>query len=161
MDRLQQTFELQATVGDNTSLSVALRGKLAVQSAREVAAFSPAHWRDTVLAVDTVEFPDDLLPDDPPAQRRAAYAQMLYREAEQRYPTASLAGQMARDAQWASHPVQGFFTAHPTFEFTDQRVLNFLRAQPDALQGLPPTARESYCASSSCFTSRRAKTSSP
>jgi hypothetical protein len=140
--QLQQTFELQALVGDNTSLSVALRGSLRVQAAREVAAFGPEHWRDHVLTVATVEFPDDLLPGAPAAERRAAYAKMLYRQAEQRYPTASLAGQMARDAQWAGQPLLGFFAAHPTFEFSEQRVLNFLRAQPDALQGLPPTARD-------------------
>lgn len=139
---LQQTFELQTVVGDNTSLSVALRGMLGVRTAREVAAFSADHWRDTVLGIDTVQVPDDVLPEGTPAERQGAYAQMLYRAAERRYPTTSLAGQMARDAQWASSPLLSFFSIHPTFEFTDQRLLNFLRARPDALQGLPPSARD-------------------
>ena len=62
---------------------------------------------------------------------------MLYRSAELRYPTASLAGQMARDPAWAQSTVPGFLAANPEFEFRDQRALPFLRQHPDGLSGFP------------------------
>ena len=139
---LQATFELQSFSGENTSLTVRLRGDLAVRAPREVAAFSVAQWRDAVLDSAAVEIPDEVLPDGPAAERRAAYAQLLYRTAELRYPTASLAGQLARDPLPEQTALQGFFAAHPDFEFRDQRVLNFLRERPQALEGLPETARD-------------------
>ena len=130
---LRATFELQHFLGDNTSLSVRLRGELGVRAPREVAAFSLEHWRDTVLSSDSVEIPDSVRPDDPPDQRRAAYAQMLYRGAEARYPTASLAGQMARDPVWAQSPVLDFLSRNHDLELNDTRVLRFLRENPQAL----------------------------
>ena len=130
---LRATFELQHFLGDNTSLSVRLRGDLGVRAPREVAAFSLEHWRDTVLAADSVEIPDSVRPGDPPEQRRAAYALMLYRGAEARDPTASLAGQMDRDPVWAQSPILAFLSRNPDLEFNDTRVLRFLRENPQAL----------------------------
>jgi len=138
---VQAAFELQS-FADNTSLTVRLRGDLAVRAPREVAAFSVEQWRDTVLDGTAVEIPDEVLPGGTAAERRVAYAQMLYRGAELRYPTPSFAGQLMRDPLPGQDSLQSFFSANPDFEFRDQRVLNFLRERPSALQDLPETARD-------------------
>lgn len=138
---LQAAFELQ-TFSGNTSLTVRLRGGLGVRAPREVAAFSVEQWRDTVLDSPALEIPDEVLPGGTAAERRVAYAQMLYRGAELRYPTPSFAGQLIRDPLPGQDSLQRFFSANPDFEFRDQRVLNFLRERPLALQGLPETARD-------------------
>ena len=105
---------------------------LNVRAPREVAAFDVEAWRDTVLNGDGVEIPDEILPGADEPARRAAYAQMLYRGAELRYPTSSLAGQMARSPAWAEQPVSAFFRAFPGFEFRDERITNFLQDHPEA-----------------------------
>ncbi|MFH0344526.1 MAG: neuraminidase-like domain-containing protein [Chromatiales bacterium] len=133
---LRDLFELQAFTDDNTSLTLRLRSGLAVRTSREVAAFSLEHWRDGVLDPSVV-IPDDVLPRSAPAERRAAYARMLYVAAEQQYPTTHLAAQMSRRAEWTENPLLVFFTAHPDFEFRDQRVLQYLTDNPKALDGLP------------------------
>lgn len=138
---LREAFELES-FADNTSLTVRLRGDLAVRAPREVAAFSVEQWRDTVLDGTAVEIPDEVLPGGTAAERRIAYAQMLYRRAERGYPTPSVAGQLMRDPLPGQDSLQRFFLANPDFEFRDQRVLNFLRERPQALQGLPETARD-------------------
>ena len=138
---LRAAFELQ-TFSGNTSLTVRLRGGLAVRAPREVAAFSVEQWHDTVLNNPAVEVPDEVLPGGTAAERRVAYAQMLYRGAELRYPTPSFAGQLTRNPLPGQDSLQRFFSANPDFEFRDQRVLNFLRERPQSLQGLPETARD-------------------
>ncbi|GAA1980208.1 neuraminidase-like domain-containing protein [Microbacterium pumilum] len=139
---LQAVYEMQSLTGENTSLTLRLRADLAVGVPREVATFSVAKWRDDVLRDAAVAIPDEVLPSGTPAARRAAYAQMLYRAAELRYPTRSLAGQLARDPLQGEDSLQFFFTAHPEFEFRDQRVLTFLREHPETLNGLADTARD-------------------
>ena len=129
---LRQTYELQALTDDNTSLTTHLRSGLNVRIPRDVAAFDLNRWRDEVLTGEGVEIPDEILPGEPAATRRAGYALMLYRSAEARYPTASLAGQMARSPAWAEQPVSAFFTAFPDFEFGDERITSFLQDHPDA-----------------------------
>ena len=136
---LQRTFELQAFTGDNTSLTLRLRGDLGGGAPQEVAAFSVQHWRDTVLADGKVEIPDEVLPQGSATERRAAYAELLYRGAESRYPTASLAGQMKRDPAWVGHATLDFFSANPEFEFRDQRVLTYMREHS---QTLPAAERD-------------------
>ena len=67
-----------------------------------MAAFSVEQWRDEVLDDAAVEIPDEVLPGGTAAERRAAYAQMLYRAAELRYPTRFAGGAArARSAAWA------------------------------------------------------------
>jgi Salmonella virulence plasmid 28.1kDa A protein len=139
---LRAAFELQGLVGENTSLTVRLRGALGVRAPREVAALPVEQWRDTVLASAAVEIPDEVLPDGTAAERREAYARMLYRTAEARYPTASLVGQMSRDPAWSTSPVLAFLTANPDIELRDQRVLTVLHDSPHALDGLPATTRD-------------------
>ncbi|GAA1970923.1 hypothetical protein GCM10009776_37390 [Microbacterium deminutum] len=139
---LQAVYEMQSVTGENTSLTVRLRAGLGVRVPREVATFSVAKWRDEVLQDAAVEIPDVVLPAGTAASRRAAYAQMLYRGAELRYPTRSLAGQLERDPLPGQDSLQRFFTANPEFEFRDQRVLTLLREHPETLNGLPATARD-------------------
>ena len=64
---------------------------------------------------------------------------MLYRSAELRYPTASLAGQMERNPGWAGQPVSvpAFFKAYPDYEFRNQRITYFLQENPEALELFP------------------------
>jgi hypothetical protein len=133
---LKATMELQSFTDDNTSLSIHLRGGLNVRRPREVAAFSVEEWRDDALA-DGVEIPDEVLPGQPEAERKAAYAQMLYRSAELRYPTSSLAGQMSRSQGWADQPLSSFLAAYPDFEFTAQRIPFFLQRRPEAVNLFP------------------------
>ena len=134
---LKAALELQAFTGGNTSLSVSLRSSLNVRQSREVAAFSVEKWRDEALAADGVEIPDEVLPGQPEAERRAAYAQMLYRSAELRYPTPSLAAQMSRSQGWTGQPLSSFLAAYPDFEFTAQRVPFFLQRHPEAVNLFP------------------------
>ncbi len=139
---LQSAFELQSFTGENTTLTVRLRGDLAVRAPREVAAFSVEHWRDTVLKSAAVDIPEEVLPGGTAGERREAYARLLYRAAEQAYPTPALAAQLARDPLPGQDTLPRFFSANPDFEFRDQRVLTFLRERPQALRGLPETARD-------------------
>ena len=134
---LKATLELQSFADDNTTLSIHLRSGLKVRQAREVAAFSLEKWRDEVLAADSVEIPDEILPGEPEAKRKAAYAQMLYRSAELHYPTPSLAGQMSRSQGWADRPLSFFLAAHPDYEFTAQRIPFFLKQHPEAVNVFP------------------------
>ena len=129
---LRATFELQSFADGNTSLAIHLRSDLNVRAPREVAAFDIEAWRDTVLTGDGVEIPDGILPGADEPARRAAYAQMLYRGAELRYPTSSLAGQMARSPAWAEKPISAFFEAFPDFELRDGRITHFLQDHPEA-----------------------------
>ena len=133
---LRDTYELQSFADDNTSLTVRLRGGLGIRHSRQVAAFSVDDWRKNVLT-KAVDVPDDVLPGQEDDQRRVAYAQQLYRIAEARFPTASLAGQMARDRVWSRQPTTAFFTAFPEFEFTGERVTAFLQRNPKALDVFP------------------------
>ncbi len=129
---LRQTFALQDFTDNNTSLTIHLRNAHQVRTPREVAAFSVETWEHTVLTAADVEIPAEVLPGAAEPAQRAAYAQMLYRSAERRYPTASLAGQMARNPDWAGNPMpalSAFFTTYPDFEFGDERIL---QAHPDA-----------------------------
>lgn len=144
VDDLQQTFELQALVADNPSLTLRLRGELGLKSARETASFSMEHWRDEVLASDTVAIPEDVLPGGQPEERRAAYAQQLYRVAERRYPTTSLAAQMTRDSTWQANALPELLTAMPQFDFQSQRLFSLLKDQPGALDRFadPTAARQ-------------------
>ena len=136
MAELRDTYELQSFADDNTSLTVRLRGGLGIRHSRQVAAFSVDDWRKNVLT-KAVDVPDDVLPGQEDDQRRVAYAQQLYRIAEARFPTASLAGQMARDRVWSRQPTTAFFTAFPEFEFTGERVTAFLQRHPKALDVFP------------------------
>ncbi len=138
---VRAAFELQSFTDNNLSLTVRLRSDLGVRTPREVAAFSIEQWHDTVLNGPEVEIPDEVLPGAAAEQRRGAYAKLLYRSAELRYPTPSLAGQLARNPLPGQDSLHGFFTANPDFEFRDQRVLTFLRDRPLALQGLSEAAR--------------------
>lgn len=134
---LRDTFEVQAFVADNTSLSLHLRGPMKVRAARDVAAFSLEEWRDTILVGEGVEIPEDVLPGAAEDARRAAYAQALYHDAEVRYPTPSLAAQMTRHDSWAGQPVAAFLRANPGFEFETQRITYFLGDHPDAAGAFP------------------------
>jgi hypothetical protein len=128
---LRATFELQSFADGNSSLAIHLRSALKVRAPREVAAFDVEAWRDTVLTGAGVEIPEEILPGEAEPKRRAAYAQMLYRSAELRYPTPSLAGQMARSPAWAGQPISVFFRTYPDFEFRDGRITYFLRDHPE------------------------------
>jgi hypothetical protein len=134
---LKSAFELQTFTAGNTSLTTQLRAAMKVSAPRQVAAFSMETWRDSVLAGAGVEIPGEILPGAAEPDPRSAYAQLLYSSAELSYPTASLAGQMARDPAWANSSALGFLTNNPDFEFRDQRALVFLNQHPKALGGFP------------------------
>jgi hypothetical protein len=141
---LQQAFELQALVVDNTSLTLRLRADFGVSAARDVAGYSIEQWRDTILTGESVEIPAEILPGGTPAERRAAYAQQLYRVAELRYPTPSLVGQMARDPAWEKNALPELLTVFPEFDLSNQRLLRLLSDQPGALDNFsdPNAARQ-------------------
>ncbi len=144
VEDLQQTFELQAMVADNTSLTLRLRGELGVKAAREVAAYGVEKWRDAVLAGESVAMPAEILPGGTPDERRASYAQQLYRVAERRFPTTSLAGQMTRESAWENTALPELLSVIPEFDFGSQRLLALLNDKPAALESFsdPEAARK-------------------
>jgi len=132
-------FALQAAAITRNHLPLVKRLQLlrqdgALSSLRDLAMFDAVDWRE--LIGGEVGVPTDV-PGKDDAEKVENYARTLARDLALAFPTAAIAGRIAKDDTPGKADLVTFFNNNPDFAFDKQPVASYLAARgADALEGV-------------------------
>ncbi|MEO7327882.1 MAG: hypothetical protein ABI193_04850, partial [Minicystis sp.] len=109
-----------------------------ISSFADLAAYGESDWVgviETVNGGDTVSYPADI-PGADAAEKKANYAKVLKRTMEIAFPSASMAGDVARAGGTGSADIVLFFANNPSFTIGKMRLGTYAIDTPGAFDGL-------------------------